>query len=92
MLIQKALGDFIGIKTPETQGKDINITKFNLTPKNIIGLMKSTAPNCNDFIKNCTWNSVQYPCSKLFKIVSTDDGFCCTFNAVPAKETLSGVG
>ena len=57
-----------------------------------ISLLKRVSPRCSDYILQCTWNSVKYHCNQLFKVASTDVGFCCSFNLVPPNQILSNVG
>eukprot|EP00093_Oithona_nana_P001068 01068.XXX_2260_3474_1 [CDS] Oithona nana genome sequencing. len=54
-----------------------------------ISLLKRVSPRCSDYILQCTWNSVKYHCNQLFKVASTDVGFCCSFNLVPPNQILS---
>ena len=64
---------------------------FNLIFKQSATDLKVT-PICSDYITNCTWNGEDYECIELFKIASTDDGYCCTFNSIPAKANLADIG
>ncbi len=36
----------------------------------------------------CEWMHEEIECLRLFKVMTTDDGFCCVFNAIEAKELL----
>ena len=43
---------------------------------------------CQDMVMYCNWMGVQYDCRRLFKVKTTDDGFCCVFNALDKDEIL----
>lgn len=51
-----------------------------------------STPVCKDYLTNCQWNGYTIPCSKLFHLKSTDDGFCCSFNSVPSQLSFANVG
>ena len=36
----------------------------------------------------CSWAGEEIPCLRLFKVMTTDDGFCCVFNAYGANDVL----
>lgn len=38
---------------------------------------------CKDMIQNCTWLGSMMPCENLFKIATSSEGFCCSFNYKP---------
>ncbi|KAK5646216.1 hypothetical protein RI129_004680 [Pyrocoelia pectoralis] len=40
-------------------------------------------PSCQDILKVCMWKQEELPCLELFNSALTDDGLCCTFNALP---------
>ncbi|KAI5635502.1 amiloride-sensitive sodium channel domain-containing protein [Phthorimaea operculella] len=44
-------------------------------------LINVTQP-CGEMLAECTWNSKTMACSDLFNAQLTDEGLCCTFNAV----------
>ena len=71
---------------------DVLSKNLNFSTKTLISSMKKVTPTCRDYLKNCTWNNKPFNCAELFRIVSTDDGFCCTFNSIPPKFTLAGIG
>ena len=71
---------------------DVLSKNLNFSTKTLISSMKKVTPTCTDYLKNCTWNNKPFNCAELFRIVSTDDGFCCTFNSIPPKFTLAGIG
>ena len=45
-----------------------------------------------EFLTDCKWNNMKFNCTDLFRIVATDDGYCCTFNSIPAKDNLASIG
>ena len=45
-------------------------------------------PNCTNFITECWWEGENQDCDTIFELRRTDDGFCCSFNAVKRSETI----
>ncbi len=43
---------------------------------------------CTDMILVCLWQGNYIPCKTLFSIRRTDNGYCCSFNAVKLDEQL----
>ena len=43
---------------------------------------------CKDMLIHCTWAGYAEPCLSLFKVMTTDDGFCCIFNAFDSYHVL----
>ena len=35
------------------------------------------------------WQGSYNDCSKLFKLVKTDDGFCCSFNSISVQSSYA---
>ncbi|CAL8095183.1 unnamed protein product [Orchesella dallaii] len=59
--------------------------------KKALRILRLVAPKCSDFILTCELNSKPRECKELFKLVLTDTGYCCTFNAMDTKsKTVSG--
>ena len=50
-----------------------------------IKFLRLVAPKCQDYLLTCRWNSQPVPCINLFKLVLTDTGYCCSFNAIESK-------
>lgn len=46
--------------------------------------MRELSPQCDDMLLYCMWEGVERNCKDLFKLRTTQDGFCCTFNYVRA--------
>ncbi|GBP90248.1 Pickpocket protein 28 [Eumeta japonica] len=44
-------------------------------------LIRVTQP-CSEMLQSCEWRFESRPCSALFNAQLTDEGLCCTFNAV----------
>ena len=82
--ISPVLGTDLDLDNPKVD-LGLNITET-------ISFLKRVSPKCSDFLLHCTWNSVKYNCNQLFKVASTDMGFCCSFNLVPPSQILSSVG
>ena len=53
----------------------------------ILSILQSM-PQCKDLLLHCTWQNAEIDCLRLFKVMTTDDGFCCVFNAYNPKELL----
>ena len=78
---------------PENEYENDSTENFlDLTITEVISVLKRVSPKCSDYLLHCTWNSVKYNCSELFKVTSTDVGFCCSFNLVPPNQILSNIG
>ncbi|XP_051163806.1 sodium channel protein Nach-like [Leptopilina boulardi] len=64
--------------------EDVNYTKFNemlyKMGNKLKGLLLRLMQPCNDMIKSCTWNGVDYNCDNLFRPVYSLMGHCCSFN------------
>lgn len=46
-------------------------------------LMFEVMRPCKEMIHNCTWLGSQRPCEDLFKVATSSEGFCCSFNYKP---------
>ena len=46
-------------------------------------LWNSGSDSCSKIIRYCEINGIVQNCSKLFQILPTSNGACCTFNAEP---------
>ncbi len=51
-------------------------------------LLLKVMPACSDFILGCWWQGQVQDCSKIFQVRKTNDGFCCSFNALKQSETI----
>ena len=60
---------------------DNHITKV---PK----LLKSVMQRCSKLIMVCIWQGKYKKCAELFSARRTDNGFCCSFNAIRMNEQL----
>ena len=45
-------------------------------------------PNCTEFIQKCWWQGNIEECGSIFELRKTDEGFCCSFNALRQSETI----
>ena len=43
---------------------------------------------CKDMILYCKWKKLVRKCNEIFEVRKTDDGYCCSFNALPLNQTL----
>lgn len=74
---------------PESRNNDAEEGKPNkIDPKEALRLLRLVAPKCSDFILRCELNGKVKECKELFKLVLTDTGYCCTFNAMDTKNKL----
>lgn len=75
---------------PESRNNDEEEARANpkIGPKEALRLLRLVAPKCSDFILRCELNGEQEKCNKLFKLVLTDTGYCCTFNAMDTKSKI----
>lgn len=37
----------------------------------------------------CNWKGLDFDCLRLFKVMATDDGFCCVFNAFESSDMMN---
>ena len=45
---------------------------------------------CNDMLLMCIWKGEEVDCNEMFSIQKTDNGFCCSFNALnPSEQFLN---
>ncbi|XP_034482408.1 pickpocket protein 28 [Drosophila innubila] len=64
-----------------SQGDDQTITYVG-TWKYFKALLVDVAQPCDDMLLYCSFGSRKEACSMIFKSILTDDGLCCTFNAL----------
>ncbi len=51
-------------------------------------LLKKSMPPCKNMLMYCKWQNMETDCLRLFKVITTDDGFCCVFNALDSEDIL----
>jgi len=50
-------------------------------------LLTQVAPKCEELLLRCVWKDrVHEPCSTMFKLHKTYEGYCCSFNYFGIKE------
>jgi len=54
----------------------------------LLKLFRSSMPQCRDLLLHCSWQSQEIDCLRLFKVMTTDDGFCCLFNAYKQGDVM----
>ncbi|KAH8292921.1 hypothetical protein KR044_008658 [Drosophila immigrans] len=64
-----------------SQGDDQTITYVG-TWKYFKALLVDVAQPCDEMLLYCSFGSRREICSMIFKSILTDDGLCCTFNAL----------
>ncbi|KAK4879623.1 hypothetical protein RN001_007769 [Aquatica leii] len=51
--------------------------------ENVMKFILRVNPSCQEILKVCLWRQDEMSCEDLFNSALTDDGLCCTFNALP---------
>jgi len=65
---------------------NLKLDKDLLVPaETALKFLRLVAPKCQDYLLTCRWNSQSVACTNLFKLVLTDTGYCCSFNAIESK-------
>ena len=67
---------------PEARNNDNLQNNFAISPKLAIKYLRLVAPKCEDYLLTCRWNSASVRCTNLFRLMLTDTGYCCSFNAI----------
>ena len=49
---------------------------------------RQVMPTCDDFLLRCWWQGKLQDCSALFEVRKSNEGFCCTFNAIKLSESI----
>jgi hypothetical protein len=75
-----------GLVDPESKNND-NDPKLSASvdSKMTMKFLRLVSPKCEDYLLRCGLNGKKPSCSELFKLVLTDSGYCCSFNAMDAK-------
>uniref|UniRef100_A0A1A9UHP7 Pickpocket protein 28 n=1 Tax=Glossina austeni TaxID=7395 RepID=A0A1A9UHP7_GLOAU len=63
---------------------DLDVTYVG-TWKNFKAILTKVAQPCNEMLLYCSFGSRIENCSSIFRTILTDDGLCCTFNALDPK-------
>ena len=53
-----------------------------------LSFLFQSMPQCRDLLLHCSWQSQEIDCLRLFKVMTTDDGFCCLFNAYKQGDVM----
>eukprot|EP00093_Oithona_nana_P003672 03672.XXX_135984_139452_1 [CDS] Oithona nana genome sequencing. len=82
--LQELFEVVVNFKDPEMLDKltDLNDLSSSLSADQVAEALLQVMPNCTDFIKECHWQGSKEDCSSIFELRKTDDGFCCSFNAL----------
>ena len=67
---------------------NLNELSDTLTADQVAAALLQVMPNCTDFIKECWWQGIPEDCRSIFELRKTDDGFCCSFNALRQSEIV----
>lgn len=58
-------------------------------PRNFSEILSKFRANCENFLKNCSWNGIDFDCCAGFRPLYTETGTCYTINSaltLPGKE------
>uniref|UniRef100_A0A1A9WF90 RNA helicase n=1 Tax=Glossina brevipalpis TaxID=37001 RepID=A0A1A9WF90_9MUSC len=66
---------------------DANVSSGG-TWKDFKAILTEVAQPCNEMLVHCSFGSRIENCSRIFRTILTDDGLCCTFNALDPKYLL----
>lgn len=58
---------------------------LTLNNLNILQFIKKISWSCNDLIFKCRYKDEIVPCTNLFQIAHTFNGYCCSFNLNQTK-------
>ena len=88
--LQELFEVVVNFKDPEMLDKltDLNDLSSSLSADQVAEALLQVMPNCTDFIKECHWQGSKEDCSSIFELRKTDDGFCCSFNALRQSEIV----
>lgn len=78
----------INFKKSHDKLNDLNPLAQSITSDQIAEALLQVMPNCSDFIRQCWWQGNLEDCDSIFELRKTDDGFCCSFNALRQSETI----
>ena len=68
---------------------DANVTDvLDKHRKKFGGVLQKVMHTCSKMILACVWQGKMVPCTELFSVRRTDDGFCCSFNTLRMSEQL----
>ena len=87
----KSLFDaFLNFKKADGQDKLESLQDISgvISSQQISDAMLEVMPNCSDIIQECWWQGQSDDCNSIFELRKTDDGFCCSFNALRQSETI----
>ena len=48
-------------------------------------------PQCKQLLLQCSWQNQDIDCLRMFKVMTTDDGFCCSFNVYSPKNLMKDI-
>ena len=88
--LQELFEVVVNFKDPEMLETltDLNDLSGNLSADQVAEALLQVMPNCTDFIKECQWQGSKEDCNEIFELRKTDDGFCCSFNALRQSEIV----
>lgn len=89
MTLSQLRGIISTLVDPEAKNNDNLQNNYAISPKVAIKYLRLVAPKCEDYLLSCRWNSASVRCTSLFKLVLTDTGFCCSFNAITQNSQKS---
>jgi len=67
---------------PDAKNNDHEeFSKLKVSPETALKYLQLVTPKCEDYLLICSWNNRKALCRELFRLVLTDSGYCCSFNA-----------
>ncbi|XP_049961809.1 uncharacterized protein LOC126481894 [Schistocerca serialis cubense] len=58
---------------------------YHLRDLNVTDFMLKVLPSCRSFFHLCSWLRQRMNCCEMFRLLPTENGYCYSFNTVPAK-------
>ena len=92
--LQELFEIVVKFKNPEVKPRLQKLNKISsklsqlLSSDQIADALIEVMPNCSDFIQECWWQGNKEDCNSVFELRKTDEGFCCSFNALRQSETI----
>lgn len=83
--VQAFLHELNKLVTPEIIADTFNDTLDVLAAMNYTmeHLMYDMMEPCTQLMQHCSWLGTVRPCRELFRVATTAEGFCCSFNYKP---------
>ena len=88
--VRKMMDFLVGLRRSPAEHLDpeLKVILERLGLSEITRIMAQVLPSCSDLLPKCFWHGKLQNCSKIFQLRKTNDGFCCTFNALRLSENI----